>query len=71
MIKVDPNYKMKREKSVAKPPTAKPINQFGSVIHNFFYKHTFFWLSLGVLKKFLNSGSNVLRYVLIQISILY
>ena len=28
-LQVDPIYKMKREKSVAKPPTAKPTNQFG------------------------------------------
>ena len=26
---MDPIYKMKREKSVADPPTAKPMNQFG------------------------------------------
>ena len=28
-LQVDPINKMKREKSVAKPPTAKPMNQFG------------------------------------------
>ena len=39
-------------------------------IHTFFYKRTLFWLSLGVPKKILNSGSDMLRCVLIQISIL-
>ena len=28
---MDPIHKMKREKSVAKPPTAKPMNQFGQM----------------------------------------